>query len=81
MFERLRANYGDLDGVALENVAISDHDGRVPFHVLATGAEGDAPPIEGADMFGSLFARRGRGDRRGLPGAAAAASRRSRCRA
>ena len=54
VFERLRANYADADGVALENVAISDHDGRVPFHVLATRAEGDAPPIEGADMFGSL---------------------------
>jgi len=53
VFDRLRRNYGDLDGVALENAAIADRDGRVPFHVLVPGTE-DGPRIDGADMFGSL---------------------------
>ena len=31
VFARLQANYGDLDRLALANVAISDADGRMPF--------------------------------------------------
>jgi FkbM family methyltransferase len=31
LFERLRRNYAGLDGVVLENVAIADRDGRLPF--------------------------------------------------
>lgn len=41
VFERLRANYADLDRVALENVAIADRDGRLPFYHLA-----EAPAAE-----------------------------------
>ena len=54
VFERLEANYGDVEGVALENAAISDRDGRLPFHTLVSVGEGQTPAIEGADMFGSL---------------------------
>jgi FkbM family methyltransferase len=35
VFERLRANYGDLDRVTLANVAIADRDGTLPFYHLA----------------------------------------------
>jgi len=35
VFERLRRNYGDLDRVALENVAIADRVGELPFFHLA----------------------------------------------
>lgn len=31
VFERLRANYGDIAGIALENAAIAEHDGELPF--------------------------------------------------
>ena len=39
VFERLRRNYGGLDGVILENAAIGDRDGRLPFHHLAEADE------------------------------------------
>lgn len=32
VFERLRRNYGELDGIALENAAIADRDGTMPFY-------------------------------------------------
>jgi FkbM family methyltransferase len=35
LFERLRRNYGGLGRIALENAAIADRDGRVPFYHLA----------------------------------------------
>ncbi len=35
VFERLRRNYGRLERVALENVAIADRDGSLPFYHLA----------------------------------------------
>ena len=35
VFERLRANYGGLGRVELENAAIADRDGRLPFYYLA----------------------------------------------
>jgi FkbM family methyltransferase len=46
VFERLKANYGDLDRVALENVAIADRDGQLPFYHLAEApaAERDRMP-------------------------------------
>jgi FkbM family methyltransferase len=34
VFARLRRNYGHLDRIALENVAIGDRDGRLPFYHL-----------------------------------------------
>lgn len=54
VFERLRRNYAGAEGVALENAAISDHDGRASFHTLVADGTGDGPAIDGADMFGSL---------------------------
>jgi FkbM family methyltransferase len=55
VFERLRRNYGSLDRVALENAAISDQDGRLPFYHLAPV---DDPEREGLppwyDAIGSL---------------------------
>ena len=39
VFERLRANYGTFEWVALENAAITDHDGRVPFYHLAASPD------------------------------------------
>jgi FkbM family methyltransferase len=46
VFERLRENYGDLDRVALENAAVADRDGRLPFYAPreADASEGDLPP-------------------------------------
>jgi FkbM family methyltransferase len=41
VFERLRANYGDLDRVTLENAAIADRDGRMPFYHLAQAGDED----------------------------------------
>lgn len=35
VFERLREKYGAIDRIALENVAIADRDGRLPFFHLA----------------------------------------------
>jgi FkbM family methyltransferase len=35
VFERLRANYGQRSGVALENAAIADRDGKLPFYHLS----------------------------------------------
>lgn len=35
VFDRLRANYGELPGVALENAAIAERDGTRPFYHLA----------------------------------------------
>lgn len=55
LFEQLARNYGDVPGVALENAAISDADGQVPFHFLAPV---DDPVSEGLpdwyDEIGSL---------------------------
>ena len=54
VFERLRENYDDLGGVALENAAIASHDGTVPFHILAPTAETGKAGLDGGDLFGSL---------------------------
>jgi FkbM family methyltransferase len=55
VFERLQRNYEAVEGVALENAAISDHDGRLPFYHLAAV---DEPEREGLppwyDAIGSL---------------------------
>jgi FkbM family methyltransferase len=41
VFARLRTNYEGVQGVALENAAIADHDGDVEFHYLEP-VEGEA---------------------------------------
>ena len=53
VFERLRANYGDLDRVALENAAIADHDGTVSFYYLREDPQRDSLP-DWYDAIGSL---------------------------
>src|SRR5918997_825947 len=32
IFERLKRNYGGVEGLALENAAVADRDGELPFH-------------------------------------------------
>jgi hypothetical protein len=39
VFERLRTNYGGLDRVVLENVAVADEDGSRRFYHLAASAD------------------------------------------
>ena len=54
VFERLQRNYGDIDRVALANVAISDGDGRMPFWHLAEAEPGDAQLPDWYDELGSF---------------------------
>jgi FkbM family methyltransferase len=44
VFERLVRNYGSVPGVALENVAIADRDGSMPFYHLRQAAPGEKLP-------------------------------------
>ncbi len=55
VFERLRANYGELDRVALEQVAIADSEGALPFFHLAeaSAAEQETLP-DYYDALGSF---------------------------
>jgi FkbM family methyltransferase len=41
VFERLRRNYGGIERVALENVAIADRDGTLPFFYLRDADEAE----------------------------------------
>jgi FkbM family methyltransferase len=55
LFERLRRNYRDRDGVAFENAAIGAADGMVPFHYVAPPDDrrpDDSPTW--SDAMGSL---------------------------
>lgn len=52
VFERLRRNCAGLDRVALENAAIAERDGRLPFYNLAW-VDGDEV-LYWFDTFGSL---------------------------
>jgi FkbM family methyltransferase len=55
VFERLRRNYGHLDRVALENVAIADADGEVPFYYLAQASDAEEEGLPSwYDAIGSL---------------------------
>lgn len=45
VFERLKANYAEVDGVALKNAAVAERDGRLPFYHLR-----DADPAERATL-------------------------------
>ena len=55
VFERLRANYGDLDRVALENAAIAEHDGELPFwHLPDASGDADAGLPDWYHALGSL---------------------------
>jgi FkbM family methyltransferase len=44
VFERLRDGYAGLDRVILENSAIADRDGRLPFFHLAEAGDGEELP-------------------------------------
>jgi FkbM family methyltransferase len=52
LFERLRQNYRDKDGLAFENAAISDVDGVVPFFYVAPTDDQSSPVW--SDALGSL---------------------------
>jgi len=55
VFERLRRNYGTLDRVSLENVAIAERDGRLPFFYPAPPATGELARLpDWYDGIGSL---------------------------
>ena len=55
VFERLRANHGQRAGVALENAAIADQDGRLPFyHLREAGDRAAAGLPQWYDGIGSF---------------------------
>lgn len=55
IFERLRSNYGHVEGVTLENVAIADHEGRLPFFYVVEPREDDRDVLpEWYDGIGSF---------------------------
>jgi FkbM family methyltransferase len=55
IFERLRANYGGSERVRLENVAIADHDGTIPFYYPARPDPSEVRRLpEWYDGIGSL---------------------------
>jgi FkbM family methyltransferase len=55
IFERLRRNYAGLDRVALENAAIADRDGQLPFfHLRDAGDEERAALPDWYDGVGSF---------------------------
>lgn len=55
VFERLRRNYAAVPGIALENAAIAEHDGTVPFfHLRDAGPEERATLPDWYDGVGSL---------------------------
>jgi FkbM family methyltransferase len=45
VFERLKRNYGKQDLVVLENAAIADRDGELPFYHLAQASESERPEL------------------------------------
>jgi FkbM family methyltransferase len=55
VFERLRRNYEGIDRVALENVAIGERDGELPFHYLEDASEVERRVLPGwYDGIGSF---------------------------
>ena len=55
VFEWLRRNYEGTETVALENVAVADHDGRVPFFYFAEPNEQERERVPGHyHLLGSL---------------------------
>lgn len=68
VFERLRRNYGDLEGVAFENAAIADRDGRLPFYHLREAASGERARLPSwYDGIGSLSRANVLNHRRHIP--------------
>jgi FkbM family methyltransferase len=69
VFERLRRNYGELPGVSLENVAIADRDGRLPFFHLAEVREGERRDLPAwYDAIGSFSLETVRRNASAIPG-------------
>jgi FkbM family methyltransferase len=55
VFERLRDNYGSLARIALENAAIADRDGTLPFYHLAEASHPEREQLpDWYDAIGSL---------------------------
>lgn len=58
VFARLRENYGSLDRVILENAAIADRDGELPFYYLVDATEEERRRLpDWYDGIGSLAQR------------------------
>lgn len=56
VFERLRSNYGGVERVSLENVAIGDRDGRLPFYHLSEVDEDERDGLpDWYDTIGSFL--------------------------
>ncbi len=54
-FARLSERYGGLERMTLENVAIAERDGRIPFYEILPPPEGEPPELVGSyDLLGSL---------------------------
>lgn len=71
LFERLRRNYDGVTGLVLENVAIADHDGSLPFHHLpdVPGDERERLP-DWYDAIGSFSRQTVLAHAAGIPGLA-----------
>jgi FkbM family methyltransferase len=55
VFDRLSRNYGRVAGVSLENAAVAERDGRLPFHYLAEPGEEERDGLPGwYDGIGSF---------------------------
>lgn len=68
VFERLRRNYGDLERVTLENAAIADRDGQLPFyHLREAGPQERARLPSWYDGIGSLSRANVGSHRRHIP--------------
>jgi FkbM family methyltransferase len=53
-FRRLRANYGDGERIALDNVAVSDRDGRLTFYEVLPDAREQVFHAGSYDLLGSV---------------------------
>jgi FkbM family methyltransferase len=68
VFERLRRNYGHLDRIALENAAIGDRDGTLPFYHLSEPEAGELDRLpDWYDGVGSLSRENVVGHGRDIP--------------
>jgi FkbM family methyltransferase len=68
IFERLRANYGRLDGVELENAAIAEIDGTLPFYYLVDAEPRDRERLpDWYDGVGSFSREKVLAHRKSIP--------------
>jgi FkbM family methyltransferase len=68
IFARLRKNYGAVAGVTLENAAIADRDGELPFYYLADPAESERDRLpDWYDGVGSFSREKVLAHRKSIP--------------